>query len=122
MKIVSLIFQLIVALGLLNVWVLRFHRKTPFRGGEAQSMPQEFAFYGLPKWCLWCVGGLKVVCALCLLAGIWVPALVAPAAGIISLLMLGAIAMHFKVRDPLIKSLPAGTVLALACLVLACPR
>lgn len=122
MKIVSLIFQIVVALGLLNVWVLRFHKKTPFRGGDAQSMQQEFASYGLPKWCLSAVGGLKVVCALCLLAGIWIPVLVAPAAGIVSLLMLGAIAMHFKIRDPLIKSLPAGTVLALVAVILASPR
>jgi uncharacterized membrane protein YphA (DoxX/SURF4 family) len=118
MKIVSLIFQIIVALGLLNVWVLRFHQKTPFRGGEAQTMPQEFAAYKLPVWCLWVVGGLKIVCALCLLAGIWVPALVAPAAGIVSVLMVGAIAMHFKVRDPLIKSLPAGIVLVLLSVIL----
>lgn len=122
MKIVSLIFQIVVALGLLNVWLLRFQKKTPFRGGEAQSMSQEFAFYGLPKWCLWGVGGLKVGCALCLLAGIWVPALVAPAAGIVLVLMVGAIAMHFKVRDPLMKSLPAGAILALAAFILVSAR
>ena len=122
MKIVSLIFQLVVALGLLNVWLLRFHKKTPFRGGNAQSMQQEFASYGLPKWSLWIVGGLKVICALCLLAGIWVPALVTPAAGIVSLLMVGAIAMHFKIQDPLIKSLPAGVVLALVAVILANAR
>ncbi len=122
MKIVSLIFQIVVALGLLNVWLLRFHKKTPFRGGDAQSMQQEFASYGLPKWSLWIVGGLKVICALCLLAGIWVPALVTPAAGIVSLLMVGAVAMHFKIRDPLIKSLPAGVVLALVAAILANAR
>ncbi len=119
MKIVSLIFQIVVALGLLNVWLLRFHKKTPFRGGAAQSMPEEFASYGLPKWSLWTVGGLKVICAVCLLAGIWVPALVTPAAGIVSLLMVGAVAMHFRVRDPLMKSLPAGVVLALVAVILA---
>jgi uncharacterized membrane protein YphA (DoxX/SURF4 family) len=122
MKIVSLIFQLVVGLGLLNVWLLRFHKKTPFRGGDAQSMPEEFASYGLPKWCLWAVGGLKVACALCLLAGAWVPALVAPAAGVVSLLMIGALAMHFKVRDPLIKSLPAAAILTLVIVILASTR
>ena len=122
MKIVSLIFQLVVGLGLLNVWLLRFHKKTPFRGGNAQSMTEEFASYGLPKWCLWAVGVLKVVCALCLLVGAWVPALVAPAAGIVSLLMVGAILMHFKVRDPLIKSLPAASVLTLVIVLFANAR
>ena len=119
MKIVSLIIQIIVALGLLNVWLLRFGRPTAFRGGTARSMPEEFAAYGLPKWALWVVGGLKVVCAVCLLVGIQFPVLVAPAAATIATLMLGAIAMHLKVRDPLVKSLPAGLILALGAFVLA---
>jgi uncharacterized membrane protein YphA (DoxX/SURF4 family) len=119
MKIVSLIIQIIVALGLLNVWLLRFNRPTPYRGGASRSMPEEFAAYGLPKWLLYVVGALKVSCALCLVAGIWVQALVLPAAGVITVLMLGAIAMHLKVRDPFIKSVPAGAVLALTAFVLA---
>jgi hypothetical protein len=48
--------------------------------------------------------------------------LVAPAAGILSLLMTAALAMHFKVRDPLVKSLPAGTVLAMVAVILANAR
>ena len=72
---------------------------------------------GLPPWALWIVGALKVSCALCLVAGVWVPSLVAPAAGVVATLMLGAISMHLKVRDPWIKSLPAGTVLTLAAFV-----
>ena len=82
-------------------------------------MTEEFAAYGLPNWFLWIVGGLKVACAISLLAGIWVPVLVAPAAGVITLLMLGAIAMHLKVHDPLLKSVPASGVLALIAVVLA---
>ena len=82
-------------------------------------MPEEFAAYGLPKWVLYVVGALKVSCALCLLAGIWFPALVLPAAVLIGSLMLGAIAMHLKVRDPFIKSVPAGSILALTAFVLA---
>lgn len=119
MKIVSLIVQVLVALGLLNVWLLRFHRPTPYRGAHARSMPEEFAAYGLPHWSLWAVGGIKVLCALALLIGVWVPTLVAPAAVIITLLMVGAITMHFKVHDPLIRSVPATIVLALTALVLA---
>lgn len=119
MKIVSLIIQVVVALGLLNVWLLRFHKPTPYRGGKARSMPEEFAAYGLPPWFLWTVGFLKVSCAAGLIVGIWIPVLVAPAALVITLLMLGAIAMHVKVHDPLIKSAPATTVLALTALVLA---
>jgi hypothetical protein len=65
------------------------------------------------------VGVLKVSSALCLVAGIWVQFLVMPAAALIAVLMLGAIAMHLKVHDPAIKSLPAGAVLALTAFVLA---
>jgi uncharacterized membrane protein YphA (DoxX/SURF4 family) len=119
MKIVSLILQITVALGLLNVWLLRFNKPTAYRGGSARSMSEEFAAYGLPGWFLWVVGGLKVACAFCLLAGIWVPVLVAPAAATIALLMLGAIAMHLKVRDPFMKAVPAILVLALIAVVLA---
>jgi hypothetical protein len=119
MKIVSIIIQTIVALGLLNVWLLRFNRPTPFRGGGARSMPEEFEAYGLPKWLLWTVGVLKVSSAVCLVAGIWVEVLVMPAAAFITALMLGAIAMHLKVHDPVIKSVPAGAVLALSAFVMA---
>jgi hypothetical protein len=119
MKIVPLIIQLTIALSLLNVWLLRFRRPTPYRGGCSTSLPEEFAAYGLPNWMLWVVGALKVSCALCLIVGVWVPLLVLPAAGLISILMLGAISMHLKVRDPLIKSVPAGAVLALTTIVLA---
>jgi hypothetical protein len=118
MKIVSLIVQIFVALGLLNVWLLRFHKPTRYRGGEARSMPEEFAVYGLPRWILWAVGGVKVLCALGLIVGIWMPTLVAPAAAIILVLMIGAIAMHLKVHDPMVKSVPASAVLALVAVVL----
>ncbi|NBV85886.1 MAG: DoxX family protein [Verrucomicrobia bacterium] len=118
MKIVSLIFQLVIALGLINVWIVRFNKKTPYRGGNAQTMREEFASYGLPQWVMWAVGGVKLSCAACLLAGIWFPILVQPASAVIAVLMAGAIVMHFKVRDPLLKSLPAGIMLALSAFVL----
>ncbi len=45
------IIQCLVALGLLNVWLLRFNRKTPYRdrGGSTASMREEFAAYGMPE-------------------------------------------------------------------------
>lgn len=108
------ILQVIVALSLLNVWLLRFSRSTAYRGGNARSMKEEFAFYGLPTWSTYFVGTLKVGAALCLIVGLWIHFLVFPAALLICALMLGALAMHLKVRDPLIKSLPALVMLALS--------
>jgi hypothetical protein len=56
MKIVSLIVQVTVVFGPLNVWVLRFRQPTPCRGGKARSMPKEFAAYGLSAWSSWAIG------------------------------------------------------------------
>lgn len=101
------ILQVIVSVGLLNVWLLRFNRSTAYREGQARSMPEEFAVYGLPGWFTYLVGALKVGGAVCLIAGLWFHALVLPAALVIGILMVGALAMHLKIRDPLRKSVPA---------------
>jgi uncharacterized membrane protein YphA (DoxX/SURF4 family) len=114
MNILLNIVQIVVALGLLNVWVLRFRRKTPYRGGSSESLPGEFAAYGLPPWSVWVVGSLKLGCAALFVAGIWLPRAVAPTAAVLVLLMLGAIFMHVKVRDPLVRSLPATLMLGMS--------
>ena len=111
---IAIALQFIVALGLLNVWLLRFNQKTAYRGGNATSMKEEFATYGLPPAMLFVVGGLKILGAFALIIGIWVDQLVVPAAAIIAVLMVGALVMHLKVQDPAIKSLPAASVLLLS--------
>lgn len=111
---IFVILQLIVALGLLNVWLLRFGKSTDYRGGSAKNLKEEFATYGLPVWFFYLVGALKIGSALALLAGIWYPELVLYAAGVICLLMLGSLSMHLKVHDPLKKSLPALLMLVMS--------
>ena len=118
MKILLNTVQIIVALGLVNVWILRFGRKTAYRGGAGESLPGEFAAYGLPSWSVWLVGALKLSCAALFVAGIWLPKAVAPAAGVLIGLMLGALLMHVKVRDPLIRSLPAALMLGMSIFLL----
>ena len=118
MSSINIILQIVIALGILNVWFLRFNQTSEWRGGNATNMKEEFEAYGLPSCMLYVIGFLKVACAILLLAGIWVPVLVAPAAIALAVLMLGAVVMHFKIGDSPKKSLPAGTVLLL-CLVLA---
>ncbi|MEO7363209.1 MAG: DoxX family protein [Gemmatimonadaceae bacterium] len=113
-----LVLQLIVALGLLNVWLIRAGKSTSFRGGDATSMKEEFEAYGLPDWMRIAVGTLKVGAAIALVAGIWFTQLVLPAAVVVSVLMVGAIAMHFKVRDPVKRYVPALGVLV-CCIVIA---
>ena len=113
------ICQIIVGCGLLNVWLLRFNRPTAYRGGSAANMLEEFATYGLPAWSCYLVGFLKVASAIGLLAGLIYPALALPAAGIVAVLMLGALGMHVKVGDPAKKSLPALSVLFLSLIIIA---
>ncbi len=121
MPILKTVAQIVVGLGLINVWLVRFNQLTAFRGGDAKSMKEEFTVYGLPSMLLYVVGGFKVIAALLLLIGIWIPSVVAPAAAVVSVLMVGAILMHLKVRDPMIKSVPALAVLALSLFICLAP-
>ena len=113
----ALIAQVVIALGIFNVWILRFGKATSYRGGAAANMKEEFAAYGLPSWAVYVIGGLKLLLAVLLVVGIWVPGLARPAAIGMAALMVGAILMHLKVKDPLKKSLPASTMLALSLIV-----
>jgi hypothetical protein len=110
---VSTILQVIAGLGLLNVWLVRPRSATGFRGGSAQTLREEFVTYGLPEWCFYAVGGAKIVAAVLLIIGIWIPQVVVPAELVVAELMIGALAMHVKVKDPLMKSVPAFLMLAL---------
>ena len=65
--------QVVVALGIYNVWLLRFGKSTNWRGGTARTMKEEFAVYGLPGWFMGVVGFLKLLFATLLIVGLWVP-------------------------------------------------
>ncbi|MEE4270333.1 MAG: DoxX family protein [Thermoanaerobaculales bacterium] len=117
METLVVVLQTVVALGIFNVWILRFGKATQWRGGSADSMKAEFDAYGLPGWSVMVIGFLKILFAACLIAGIWFPVLVRPAAIGIAILMLGAVAMHIKVKDPAMKSLPALTMLVMSLVV-----
>ena len=103
--------QLVVGLGLLNVWMVRAGSSTDYRGGESTTLREEFKAYGLPDFVFYAVGALKIGSALVLVAGLWVSVPVKPAAGIIALLMVGTLGLHVKVGDPPIRSLQAASVL-----------
>ncbi|MDG2144030.1 MAG: DoxX family protein [Planctomycetota bacterium] len=106
--------QLIIGLGLLNVWLLRSRSPTSYRGRDSQNLKQEFSAYGLPTFVFYVVGTLKIGSAAALIAGFWIPELVLPAASVIAVLMVGALALHIKVRDALMKSVPAILMLAMS--------
>jgi hypothetical protein len=60
--------------------------RTSFRGGAGQTLKDEFAAYGLPGFAFYAVGALKI----------------------------GALAMHRKVGDLPMNSLPAALMLVMS--------
>tara|TARA_B100001758_G_scaffold207365_1_gene188466 strand:+ start:6036 stop:6404 length:369 start_codon:yes stop_codon:yes gene_type:complete len=113
MTTISIILNLFIAVTLLNVWLIRFNKPTIYRGGNSNSMVEEFFTYGLPKWFMYVVGSIKVIIAILLILGIWFASLNLYCYISLSILMLGAIMMHLKVKDKIIKSVPAISILTL---------
>lgn len=116
MNLVGKASQTGAALWILNVWFNRFNKDTGYRGGNATNMVEEFEEYGMSKNTMYAVGAAKVSLASMMLAGHWMPKLVRPASGALAAMMLGAIGMHVKVKDPLKRSLPALSVLVMSVL------
>lgn len=114
------LLQFFIAFGLLNVWVVRSGKATKYRGAGAQNLKEEFSAYGLPTWFMYLVGFLKVSIALVLIISLLVPTITNTlelgALVILSVLMLGAISMHVKVKDSLIKTIPAIIMLSMSAL------
>ena len=109
-----IILQVVVGLGILTVWLIRANWATGYRGGDAKTLKEEFATYGLPSWFFYLVGTLKIVCALAVLAGIWFPLLATLGAAGLAVLMAGAFTMHLKVKDPFSKAIPSLVMLAMS--------
>jgi len=105
--------QILAGCTILNVWLFRRNRATPYRGKEAKTLREEFDAYGLPRPMFAIVGTLKVLSALGLLAGLLAPLLILPSAILLGILMLGAFAMHLKVADPPKKALPSVILLGI---------
>jgi uncharacterized membrane protein YphA (DoxX/SURF4 family) len=109
--------QIIVALGIFNVWLVRRDRPTAYRPEGASNIEEEFRRYGLPGWAWVVVGVVKVSLAVLLLVGVFVPSVAPIAGGAMALMMVSAIAAHIRVNDPPVKSLPAFLMLLLSTVV-----
>lgn len=107
MEYLSMAFKIGLFISIVNVWFVQFNKATPWRAVGANTMREEFKAYGLSETIMYIVGGLKVLSALAIFVSIWVPSLLFPAATVMAVLMIGAILMHLKIKDPLKKSLPA---------------
>jgi hypothetical protein len=115
--ILEIILKLIIGLGIINVWLLRFNNTSEWRGANADNMKEEFAAYGLPIAAMYVVGFLKSVFAIMILISIFYNPIGEPAAYGIAILMVGAIGMHIKIGDEPKKSLPAFILMLLSIIV-----
>ena len=116
-QLVSL-FQVVIGLSVMRVWTINFNKSTPWRGGGARNMKEEFTAYGLPMWMVYFVGTLKVIFSIGLIAGLWIPELISFSASGIAIFMFFAILMHVKIKDPIKKSIPALTFMVLSLLII----
>ena len=119
MDFVVIFAKVIIFVAIINVWFFRFNKKTIYRGGNASSMKEEFAAYGLSESTMYIIGALKVLSALGLIVSIWVPMLTLPSAGLMAILMVGAILMHVKIKDSPKQSMPAAIFLLLSLFIIS---
>ena len=117
MEYIIIAIKLVVGLSILNVWLVRGSKSTQYRGGDAGNIKEEFKAYGLPVWFMYVIGTLKVILAILLIASIYFPSVELIAAYGIAFLMLGAVSMHLKIKDPLKKAFPAFTFLVLSLVI-----
>ena len=113
-----MVLQLIIAVGLINVWLLRFKKATDYRGGDATNMKEEFMAYGLPVWLMYFVGAMKISIAIMLIISFWVEELLVYNLVALAVLMIAAVFMHVKVKDPIKKSYPALSILFMIALIM----
>ena len=105
-----------IAVTLLNVWLLRINKATPYRGGQAQNGRRNLRFMDcLIGCCQWRCAQSRISYRLGHLA--LDAACTKPVALGIAALMLAAVLMHLKVSDGVKKCFPA-TLLMLAALLL----
>lgn len=118
MEAFRIILQLVVALSIINVWLIQPNKATKWRGGKSKTIMEEFKVYGLPQWVFYTIGFLKLTLSIMLIFSIWYDVLLIPASLGLAALLLGSVLMHIKIKDPLYKSFPAALFL-IFCLMIA---
>ncbi len=114
MEYLEIAIKILLGVSILNVWLIRANKPTPYRGGEAKTIKEEFAVYGLPGWFVVLVGIIKIALAIVLMASIYFPSIEMIGAIGLAAMMLGAVVMHLKVRDSFKKTFPALLFLVLS--------
>tara|TARA_Y100000385_G_C12583107_1_gene421318 strand:- start:20 stop:397 length:378 start_codon:yes stop_codon:yes gene_type:complete len=99
--------KIIVGISIINVWLIQPNKPSKWRGGDATTIIEEFNVYGLSKTFYKIIFVVKVGLAVLLLVSIKYDLLTLYSSLGLASLLLGSIAMHFKVKDALFKSFPA---------------
>lgn len=107
MELALICAQVFILVAMVDVWLLRYDQPLLARGGDARTMAEEFRLYGLPDWFRHLIRALKLGCGALVFLGIWFPLAAVVAGSLLAALMAGAIAMHVKIKDPWVKSVPA---------------
>ena len=81
-------------------------------------MKEEFMAYGLPLWLMYFVGAMKVAIAVMLIIAFWIEELLIYNLLALAVLMIAAVFMHVKVKDPIKKSYPALSILFMIALIM----
>ena len=106
MDMLSTLAQIIIALSIGYVWIIRF-----------DNIVIEFKQYGIPDLLRNFVGATKIVLSTLLVAGIWHPEMALIPALLMAGLMICAQIAHVRVKNKLIKYVPSFLLLLLSLLV-----
>ncbi len=103
METIVAVAQVIIAVSVIFVWVVRL-----------PNVEREFKEYALSDVVRNLVGATKISASALLLAGLWYEGLVFPAAAVMTFFMVCAQYFHFKVRHPMVKYVPSFVLLLLS--------
>ena len=117
LKILNVCISLFVSILVTNVWLFRFNKETPYRGGNAKNMIEEFAAYGLDLNTMYLVGSLKIIASIGLIIGLFKTKISVYSSLLMAILMIGAIYFHFRISDPVIKYFPSFLMLFCSVLI-----
>ncbi len=106
MSVVVVVAQVVIAVSVLFVWVVRL-----------PNVEKEFREYGLPDIVRNLVGASKISASALLLAGLWFPGLVLPAALTMTFFMICAQYFHFKAKHPAVQYVASFVLLVLSVFV-----
>ncbi len=107
MNLLSICAQILIAMSIGFVWIVRF-----------DNIVREFKQYGIPDLLRNFVGASKIAMSTLLIAGIWYESLVLVPALFIAFMMICSQFFHFRIKNPWHKFVPSFLLLLL-CLFVA---